>query len=780
MKTLRRILLVVLLVVLAAGSVAPFTRADRFKPRIQAALEAALNRPVHIGDVHLNLFTGPGFTVDRVLIDDTPNAGIEPFAYVESMRARVRLTSLVAGKLAFSSLHLDAPSVNLVKTPAGPWNIQPLIDRPAGTTKEDRRTVPDIQISGGRLNFKFGDTKSVFYISDADVDIYPNDRGELVLRFSGTPARTDRGTPTFGQLSARGLLRPGAAGADQLSMGVHLERTAISELVRLFNARDLGVHGFATAEASLSGPPSRLAIAGSLNIKDVHRWDLMPPHGEGWTMRYEGLIDLHARTLDVATVAPDAQIEPVSIRLHVGDYPASPQWGVNIRFRDLPAASLVETARHMGAPFAPGVQVDGQINGEVAYSNGGSLEGAIALADASVKFPQAGSAEFDAARLEFANNELTLDPLSVRLDNHQTAQIDGQYSFDGSHTAFRIVTPHLTIAEVENSAANVVETSPIPLLAALRQGSWKGWIAFDRRDDRAGVWSGKYELQNALMEIPGLALPVRLASASVEMSRGQIHMTAMRAQAGAVRVSGSYRFDPAAAQPNVLRLEIPELKLAELERLMMPTLNREEGFLARTFRLRKPRLPAWLAARKVDANLHVSSLVNNDAPLGDLRAHLVWEGAKIALSDVEWRQSRMTARGDVALSVAGPEPAYQVSGTVENMEYRNGRLDIDGELETSGLGSSLVLNVRSNGTFQGRDIQLSPDTLVRGISGSYRVAPAAGLPRLQLSDLQVTQGLDTLAGQGSSQPDGRIVLELTSGRRQVRLTGMLLPIRPER
>jgi hypothetical protein len=36
-----------------------------------------------------------------------------------------------------------------------------------------------------------------------------------------------------------------------------------------------------------------------------------------------------------------------------------------------------------------------------------------------------------------------------------------------------------------------------------------------------------------------------------------------------------------------------------------------------------------------------------------------------------------------------------------------------------------------------------------------------------------------LVGQGASQPDGHLVLDLTSGRRQVRLTGMLLPVHPE-
>ena len=54
--------------------------------------------PSYLGAVHLNLFTGAGFTVDDVLIDDDPAAGIEPFAHVESMQARIRWTSLFSGK----------------------------------------------------------------------------------------------------------------------------------------------------------------------------------------------------------------------------------------------------------------------------------------------------------------------------------------------------------------------------------------------------------------------------------------------------------------------------------------------------------------------------------------------------------------------------------------------------------------------------------------------------------------------------------------------------------
>jgi hypothetical protein len=139
----------------------------------------------------------------------------------------------------------------------------------------------------------------------------------------------------------------------------------------------------------------------------------------------------------------------------------------------------------------------------------------------------------------------------------------------------------------------------------------------------------------------------------------------------------------------------------------------------------------------------------------------------------------MHAQGKLSLNLAKPSPAYAWAGTIENLEYRNGRLDLEGELETNGIAESLLLNIRSQGMFEGQGIELGPETEVGAITGAYKIAPVSGIPRLVLSNIQVEQGSDTFSGQGSSQPDGHIVLELTSGRKQLRLTGMLLPIHPE-
>jgi hypothetical protein len=778
MKTLRRWLVIALLVVVAFGFAAPRVSADRFRPRIQAALEAALNRPVTLGAVHLNLFSGPGFTVEDVLIDDDPAAGIEPFAHVEQMQARIRWASLLSGTLEFSSLRLDTPSVNVVKMRSGPWNIQPLLDRHAGAGAAHHGTVPDIQIRGGRIDFKFGDTKSVFYISDADMDVYPNENGQVVIRFSGAPARTDQASQSFGELSARGLLGSGSNGENQLSMGVHLDRTAISELTRLFQGSDLGIHGYVFADAKLDGPLSKLDITGDLNISDVHRWDLMPAPGEGWTLNYRGLLNLNGHHLEFATLSTPGHPDPVSAEFRLDDYLAAPKWSGNLQFHNLPAASLVETARHFGALFPPGVQVEGQVEGDIGYSSQSGVGGQLTLASAAVKFPegealQVKSVQFDSAQVEISGGKVVLAPSDVEMEDGQSAQIEGEYALDNSHAAFRISTRQLTIG-----AAHLLDAARIPLLEHLHQGSWKGWISYEKTADKSGVWSGQYDLQNAVIGIAGLALPVRLASAAVQMNEGGCQLTRMRGRAGTVKFEGDYHYDVAAARPHRLRLTIPELQLAELESLMLPALSRNEGFLARAFRRDRP-LPKWLDARDADIGLQIVNLKNGDLSLGDLSAHALWRGPSITLSNIEWRLDNMHASGKLSVNLAKAEPSYDLNGSVENFDFRNGQLDIDGELQTRGTGAELLGNLRSKGTFEGRGIMLAPDAEVREVSGSYHLGGSSGAGRLLLSNVEVLQGSETLTGQGVSQPDGHIVLELASGRKQVRLTGMLLPVHPE-
>lgn len=779
MKRLSKTIVLGLVLLLAVGLLAPRLNTDRFRPKIQAALEAAFNRHVEIGEVHLNLLTGPGFTLKDVLIDDDPSAGIEPFAHVDSLEARVKLSSLLTGRLAFSNLRLVEPSVNLVKTDAGPWNIAPLLNQAPSAAPGHKHSLPDIEISDGRLNFKFGDTKSVFYVSNADVEVYPNSTGDVVIRFSGEPARTDRGAQGFGRFTARGLLRSTNNGEDQLNLGLHLERTSISDLMTLFYGRDIGVHGFALANASLAGPLSKLDITGDLNMYDVHRWDLMPSKGEAWNLNLRGSLNMRGQQLELETTPARLPL-PVSIKVRVGNYLSAPKWAAFINIHDLPAPTFVDAARHIGAPLPAGVQLDGTVQGAIGYAREGGVQGTLSIEHASVKLSSNNSAGFDSLPLVIGGDQVALGPAEVRFDNGETAQVEGHYALDNRSLGFKVSTRQLTIAEIESGASRVLDAHSIPVLEKLRKGAFKGWIAFERKEeDQPAVWTGEYDVQNAILDVPGLAVPLRLSSASVSMSEEQIHVSRLHGHAGTVKFDADYRFDPAGKRAHALKLVIAEMQLAELERLMMPALVRQEGFLARTFRLRPAALPQWLKERDLEGSVQVTSLLYGDAPLGSFGAHLKWNGADVRFTQADCRRDDMRAGGELAVDLSGSLPRYHLSGQIENMDYRSGKLDLDGELETSGIGAALLLNSRADGAFEGREINLAPDADQFDISGAYHLSAVSGIPRLQLQNIELTQGADTLVGQGVSQPDGHVVLELTSGRHQVRMTGMLFPARAE-
>src|ERR1700722_3039360 len=113
---MKRAIFIAVLLVIVAGIAANFLPVDFVRPPIARALERGLGRRVEIGEIHFNLFTGPGFTLDSVTIHEDPRAGIEPFAYVETLEARVRVLSLLFRRLEFSRLRLGDATVNLVKT----------------------------------------------------------------------------------------------------------------------------------------------------------------------------------------------------------------------------------------------------------------------------------------------------------------------------------------------------------------------------------------------------------------------------------------------------------------------------------------------------------------------------------------------------------------------------------------------------------------------------------------------------------------------------------------
>jgi hypothetical protein len=775
-RTIVKTLLGLVLSYVLLGLVAPFLPANLFRERIRSALESALHRKVEMGSVHFNLFSGPGFSAEDVLIADDAGAGIEPFAHVDSIKARIRFASLFKGPLVFSKLKLVEPSVNLVKTGAGPWNIQSFFQRAASTGQGPSgplAAVPDIEISNGRINLKFGMVKSVFYISNADVNIYPKSEDDVVVDFSGEPARTDTGAQGFGRFSAKGLLHRADNAPDQLTMALHLERSALSELVRLFSGRDLGMRGYVSSNATLSGPISHIAIGGDLNVSGLHRWDLMPAQGEGWTLKYAGVLDMRSQKLDLATTAAPEERIPVALRFKATNFIAAPKVAATMTLQDLPAASLVGTARQFGVALPDNVAVDGKVNGAIGFSYPEGLQGGLGVTQASFKFPSEGSAQIDSATIVIADRKVAMEPAELTLDNGHTARIQAGYDGDTQDFTTQIETKLLTAADLKSGPGRLVTAESIPVMANLREGRWEGGIRFEKKGDAPGEWSGGFDVQNAQLDLPGIAAPLHINSAAITVDGSKVEVRNLRGRVGAIAIQADYRFDTGGG-PHFMRLALSEVDLGQLERLFLPTLNRSQGLLA-NLRIRRAPAPDWLKDRDLDGSVQIEKLVREGSPICAFKAHLSWTGAVAELNNVICTEEDMLASGRIAVNLAGGYPQYHLSGEVQNLDFRDGKLHLAGQFGAIGLGRELLVNATSKGTFAGQDLRFSPETVMQDISGGFELGGV--VPRLVLTKVQANDGVDTFTGQGLSLADGNFVLELmTAGKRQVKLTGSLLPM----
>ncbi len=215
-----------------------------------------LGRQVHFDAVHFTLFSGPGFSLDGVTIGEDARFGLEPFAYVPTLQARLRIDKLILGKLRLSSLRLVEPSLNLVKRSDGAWNVVELVQRLSAPRRAPLNLFPAFEVSDGRIDFKLGTRKTTLYLLDSDFLIYPERSGKLYFQFSGSPARTDRAGIGFGHLrgTANWYLSPRDAKANQLEADVTLDPSNLSELTTLFQGHDMGVHGTLSSRLRIEGP----------------------------------------------------------------------------------------------------------------------------------------------------------------------------------------------------------------------------------------------------------------------------------------------------------------------------------------------------------------------------------------------------------------------------------------------------------------------------------------------------------------------------------------------
>jgi len=755
----KRILLFAVAALLAAGWYVPRISADHYRDRVHAALEKALGRQVEIGLLRFRLLPTPGLTIENVTIGEDPNIGAEPVAYVETLLAVPRITSLFGGPLEFASVDLGDASVNLTRVDRAQagvsWNFTSLLK------PEVLAAFPSVHMRGGRINFKLGDTKSLFYLLNTDVDLWPPDseKAPWTLRVHAEPARTDRPQRGFGSFVVRGQWLQSNRTA---TLDVKLEQSELGDMLTLFNGYESGIHGDVSGDAHLAGPLNRIGIAGRMTLANLHGWSQTPPGGSGWRFAIGGAIDATGQTIDLSAKVAGGQ-SPLALRYRVSDYLRRPRWAVTVNLNHFALAPVPDIARHLGFPIPADFKFDGTADGAVGYSMPDGLprmDGRMNLTHSTFIVAGAPPLSIPSAELHFGGSAIALEATEITNESRETAAIAGSWDADGGKLNVELSSDGMSIAALRRQ----ISLAGIPLLGNATSGTWSGDLKYHEQ-----VWSGNLNLMDAEIPFEAFSEPLHVVSADATIDGAGLSLKHVDLSIGGIAAQAEYRYDALAPRPHKFRITVPEASGPVLEKVLMPTLRRG-NFLTYAFNFGRVPQPDWLRNMRADGTIQASQLDLGGGHFTNLRARVIWNGMNVRLASLESQFGEAAFQGAATIHLAGRQPAYDVQGKVSGLAWRGGVVAADGILSTSGTGTALLTNMRAQGSFDGRNIE-SKDIVFAGpevyesVSGTFDWA----FPRLRLPQLVMKSGADIFQGSGEMGDSGQLSVKVSDGSKRTQV-----------
>jgi hypothetical protein len=108
---------------------------------------------------------------------------------------------------------------------------------------------------------------------------------------------------------------------------------------------------------------------------------------------------------------------------------------------------------------------------------------------------------------------------------------------------------------------------------------------------------------------------------------------------------------------------------------------------------------------------------------------------------------------------------YKLEGRIRRFNWKNGFVDFEGVAETSGTGLQLLSRLRADGKFHARSLTLNAETAVGTASGEFDLALSRSGPQWKLTAVEAAMGSERFNGEGGTQADGRLLLDLASPAR---------------
>ncbi len=527
------------------------------RTRIVRSISSALGRPVEASWVSLRFLPRPGFDLKQFVVRDDAHFGAEPILQAPEVSAVLRVGPLLHGRLQIARLSFTEPSLNLVRTREGNWNVAGLLEKTsqsamAGSGK--RISFPYIEASDARVNFKLGHEKKPFTLVNADFALWQESDSSWGLRLKAQPLRTDFNLTDTGTVELEGSWQ-GAASLQEvpLKFQVAWVNAQLGQGTKLVLGDDKGWRGELKINAVLSGTPKNLVIQSEASVNDFRRYDIAT--GASLRLRIKCGAQYSSGSRAFSNVACRAPVGDGQIALNGNLNTVEPSYNLTLSAQSVPLQSLANLAIRVKKGLPQDLTAAGNLEadltfarsggGEVEWIGGGqavnvelaskTTEGRVYL-DA-IPFTVVSAAASSKKHLKDpaqAAPHIEVGPVNLELRKVGLTSVEGTVNREGYSFKIQGKTdvPHLLRA---GKTAGIYTP---PVVAAGEAdtdltvaGKWAGYAA--------PLVSGKVQLHAVHAQVRGIKKPVEVSSATVELDADEARALYVVAQFGGSQWRGS-------------------------------------------------------------------------------------------------------------------------------------------------------------------------------------------------------------------------------------------------
>jgi hypothetical protein len=725
--------------------------------RIASSIGSALGRKVGLDNVRIRLLPRPGFDLEGLVIYDDPSFSPEPMMRAQDVSAAIRFRSLLRGRLEIATLSATEPSINLVRNDHGRWNLASLLERsahipaaPTGKPASERRPAfPYLEATHARINFKIGQAKKSWALTDADVALWQESENSWGARMTAQPVRTDFNLTDTGVVQLNATWERASTLSDTpVQVAVQWQKGQLGQITKLFSGRDRGWRGGVSFEANLSGTPKALLVRSQLSIEDFRRYDIMSSGSVRLSTACAGHYSTQNSTLtDLSCESP---VNGGFVRLdgNLGLITSPPSYDLTLIAEKVPLPSLLQVLRHSkkGLPvdLAASGRVDGEVHAVSRESGAAQLTGEgtvtgvrllsnsgkdeitfgdvpLAVGNADEKPVKSGGGRSNQKDAEPVNAHLQIGPFPLAMGTSAPASAAGWLSASGYRFSLHGDT------EVKNlyRLANTVGLSGFRPVA---DGSARVDVSV------SGVWQGFAapeivgiaQLRSVRTGMRGLNPPIEIASAILKVDPETVSLEKIAAQTGDTHWNGAIRAPRRCAPEGCVfqfDLGADELSSGGLAEWFTPRPTKRPWYRILSSSEQQGKSP--LLGIRARGRLGVTRLSLKEVDASQIVAQVDLDRGKIALTGLRGQVFQGTHQGDWVIDVSAMPPRYQAKGRLQNVSMA--------------LMSAAMNDVWATGTADGE-----LDLTTSGVTFSDLLAHAEGelqftmrngtLPRIELPD----------------------------------------------